>query len=428
STCQGMEEQQVKELQVRLATKQKQYSVPETPLSVPSSIEVRDLNSLVNGLIQESTSDWNAVDFDFLVNGEFLRLSLLEHLINYSIPTEAVVDIEYVERFPPPEPQDSLNHDDWVSAVVCSDKWIFSGCYDNTLQLWGIDGSHTMTIPAHAGPVKAIALIDVIDNTATLVSGSHDQTVMQWKIDLEKLSVDCVTIGKGHERSVECVSVDPTRTLIASGSWDTYLKIWTTNLDASVTEPIDPKERKRLKKEGVDSLTRTPLVTLSGHKEAVSGCVWTDNSEVCTCSWDHTIRLWDAQLGGIKAELTGNKSFFSLSWSSLNRSLLTSSADRHIRVYDPRSKEGSLVKATYTSHTGWVSSVKWSPTDENLFISGGHDGLLKLWDRRSQKASLYDMTGHEDKVLCCDWSNPLFMSSGSADNTLKVFKANNESS
>ena len=106
---------------------------------------------------------------------------------------------------------------------------IFSGCYDNTLQLWGIDGSHTMTIPAHAGPVKAIALIDVIDNTATLVSGSHDQTVMQWKIDLEKLSVDCVTIGKGHERSVECVSVDPTRTLIASGSWDTYLKIWTTS-------------------------------------------------------------------------------------------------------------------------------------------------------------------------------------------------------
>jgi WD40 repeat protein len=46
--------------------------------------------------------------------------------------------------------------------------------------------------------------------------------------------------------------------------------------------------------------------------------------------------------------------------------------------------EGSIVKATFTSHVGWVSTVCWSTTHERLFVSGGHDNILKLWDSRRQ--------------------------------------------
>jgi ribosome biogenesis protein YTM1 len=35
---------------------------------------------------------------------------------------EAVIEIEYVERQPAPEPEDALAHDDWVAAVAaCQD-------------------------------------------------------------------------------------------------------------------------------------------------------------------------------------------------------------------------------------------------------------------------------------------------------------------
>lgn len=44
--------------------------------------------------------------------------------------------------------------------------------------------------------------------------------------------------------------------------------------------------------------------------------------------------------------------------------------------------EGSIVKTTFTGHTQWVQGVRWSTTNENLFISGACDNSLKLWDTR----------------------------------------------
>lgn len=407
------------QIQIRFVTKQEQFAVPDYVLSVHTTIVPSELNTLVNTLLKEYITLKQDIEFDFLICSQFLRTSLSEHLAEKDISTEDTIDVEYVEKYPPPEPQDCLIHDDWVSAVAVCDKWILTGCYDNTLHIWTTAGKHHLVIPGHTCPVKAVAWISLNKDTASFISASQDQTAIIWDWNITENSVSSVYVCRGHERGVEAVSVNHDKSLMATGSWDTMLKIWSAS---SQDENEDGESTsKKLKLE--HGKTRIPKRTMKGHKEAISGIVWSDRTELITSSWDHTLKVWDSELGGVKHEIDGNKTFFDLDYSALNRTVVTASADRHVRLYDPRSSEGAVVKTMFTSHTQWVQSVRWSTTSENLFISGAYDNNVKLWDTRSPNAPLFDLTGHENKVLCCDWTDPKIMVSGGADNTVRIFKS-----
>lgn len=409
------------QIQIRFLTEQQQYAVPDYPLSVHASILPNELNTLVNELLKESADTKGEIEFDFLVCSQFLRTSLSDHVADKDVSTEDVVDVQYVEKYPPPEPQDCLIHDDWVSAVAVCDKWILTGCYDNTLHIWTSKGKHHLVIPGHTSPIKAVAWISLNNDTASFVSASQDQTAIVWDWNFMENSVDCIHVCRGHERGLEAVSVNYDKTLMATGAWDTMLKIWST---ATQDENEDGESTSKRSKSEHGKI-RVPRRTMKGHKEVISGIVWSDKTEIITSSWDHTMKLWDSELGGIKHEIAGNKSFFDIDYSPLSNAVLAASADKHVRLYDPRSTEGTVVKTMFTSHTQWVQCVRWSTIDQNLFLSGAYDNEMKLWDTRSPKAPLFDLSGHEDKVLCCDWSNPKFMVSGGADNTVRIFKSKN---
>ncbi|XP_014294569.1 ribosome biogenesis protein WDR12 homolog [Halyomorpha halys] len=411
------------QLQIRFLTKQEQYAVSDTPFAVDSTITSDELNSLVNQLIKEnSTEIYKKIEFDFLAGDHFIRTDLGQHIASRGLSSETVIDVEYVERLPAPEPQDCLLHDDWVSAVHVCNNWILSGCYDDTVHLWSKKGKHKLTIPGHTKGVKAVSWISENEDSATFVSVSHDQTALLWEWNMKENVVECVHVCRGHARGIECVGVSNDKTKFATGAWDNMLKIWSASMEEeSFGDEDGETDSKRSKKEG-KSQVRTPKMTLKGHREAVSGLSWLSSSELVTSSWDHTLRTWDISVGASVSQISGNKAFFDVHYSSLNGLLITGSADRHVRMYDPRSTEGGICKATFTSHDAWVMCVRWSPTDEKLFISGSHDSKLKLWDIRSPSVPLFDMVGHEDKILCCDWTFPDLVVSGGTDNTLRLYK------
>ena len=177
---------------------------------------------------------------------------------------------------------------------------------------------------------------------------SHDQTLVLYQYKNESNTVEGMNVGKGHARSVDCLAVDPSKQYVATGSFDSTLKIWGAKL-TDVDEEVKQSEVKKAKNNKAP--TRTPLITLAGHKEGISGVTYMETpTDVITASWDHTLRLWDAETSSLKTELVGNKAFLGLAYSPEKKMILTAACERTIRMYDPRSNDGLIVKSAYSSH------------------------------------------------------------------------------
>lgn len=224
------------------------YAVPDVPYAIEGSVSTTELNTFLNALLSRNKeSDIDGIDFDFLVFDEYLRGRLCDHLREKAISFEDAIEIEYVERFPAPEPQDCLLHDDWVSAVKACGNWILTGCYDNTINIWTNKGKHKLTIPGHTAPIKAVDWISLDDQNGRFVSTSQDQTAMIWQWNIDSNAVECISVCKGHERGVDSVCVSPDAQRFATGSWDTMLKVWSAELQDSA----EASSSKRAKESGV---------------------------------------------------------------------------------------------------------------------------------------------------------------------------------
>ncbi|EPB74724.1 hypothetical protein ANCCEY_06207 [Ancylostoma ceylanicum] len=340
---------------------------------------------------------WNEKRFEFLIGETFVRSSLAEFIEEHSVDTETVLKIECILGKETPHSLYDIPAPDWVSSITISASHIFSTTYSGEVIVIDKEGKQILESHRDKGSAYKCSVLlrnerggdpSKLDGERIIVGGENQMLTL---LEVEHNALVPKTVFRGHERSVESADVNCDCTRLVSGGFDSTIKVWNLESDEDTVFDKTTNGDKHAKKRKENFITKVPMVTLGGHKDAVVAlkwCTW-NNNQVVSASWDHSIGLWDLQLAGEVSRIRGSKAFTSIDVNKKSGLVISSNTDSVPRLYDPRSHDGSLVKQSFIGHTGWVTCVRWDPNDDSCFVSSSFDKSLKMWDIRITTLSVY---------------------------------------
>ncbi|BAZ49914.1 WD-40 repeat protein [Nostoc sp. NIES-4103] len=218
-----------------------------------------------------------------------------------------------------------------------------------------------------------------------IASASADSTIKLWYPDGSEFR----TLS-GHEDVVNSVSFSPDGQIIASASQDNTVKLWSWK----------------------DQL----LATLLGHKAVVNSVSFSPDSQIIASgSTDKTIKLWSPD-GKLLKTLEGhNGAVLSVVWSADGQTIASGSADNTIKLWSP---DGKLLK-TWQGHDDAIKSIAWLP-DGQIIATASLDNTIKLWN--PQGKLLTKLSSHTAAVTGVAWSpDGHTIASASIDETIKLW-------
>ncbi|KAK1383537.1 Ribosome biogenesis protein WDR12-like [Heracleum sosnowskyi] len=430
------EEEMSRQVQVRFVTKLKApLKAPNTTIAIPSNLTRMGLSTLVNTLLQSSASeedaaDWKHEAFDFLIQGELVRMALGQFLLAKGITAEKVLEIEYIKAVIPRKEEEPSLHDDWVSAVDGSNPgFILTGCYDGLGRVWKSAGTCTHILEGHNDAITSVSIVNPkgveSSNDMHVATASKDKTIKLWKFDAEDtldhpMNIRSFRTLRGHNASVQTIAGQASGDMLCSGSWDCRIKLWQTKASESGGDSVSIKKRKTGGENEESQSEGEAVSTFVGHTQCVSSVVWPEYDTIYSASWDHSIRRWDVEAGKDTLNIFCGKVINSIDVGGEGSALIAAGgSDPILRIWDPR-KPGTLAPVfQFSSHSSWISTCKWHDKSWFHLLSASYDGKLMLWDLRTAWP-LAVIDSHEDKVLCADWWKGDCVVSGGVDSKLRV--------
>ncbi|RKF57053.1 Ribosome biogenesis protein ytm1 [Erysiphe neolycopersici] len=462
------------QIQVYFTTSSKDIELAEEKrqLLVPSNVQRYGLSMILNSDSMLNTD--SPIPFDFLIDGNFLRTSLEEYILENGLSPEITLNLQYVRSLIPPSYKASFEHDDWVSCVdilssssaagcwgankgAISQDLILSASYDGLIRIWSKSGQIISTsagseMGGHTSSIKTAMFM----SPTQVASGGLDRTLKIWKYKEaeDKFSGELKPKLEliGHTGSIESIdSHGPSGRLISS-SMDGTVRVWTTSKNDA---PIAPENivaarsiTKRRKATNSSSLPRYgPLSVLSSNKGPVSTVIFNplDHTVAYSASQDHTVRTFDLSTSTLVDTRTTLNTLLSLAaLPGISTQLLAAGTSaRHIILLDPRVSVQSTQVMTLRGHNNKIVSIAPDPESNFGLVSGSHDGTCRVWDLRSSRMGTKDegggkvgeavyvieREGHKGKrpvggegvkVLSVKWDNEVGMLSGGEDKRVQI--------
>jgi len=235
----------------------------------------------------------------------------------------------------------------------------------------------------HEGGVNTMALSY---DEAILATGSDDHTVRLWTTMTDEC--ECIGVLVGHEDYVNCVLIEDTYVL--SGSADKTIRKW-------------------------DMATCSCVAVLEGHESTVNRIICTGDF-IFSSSYDRTARCWDFETCEFVREYRGHlRAVYPLLYipapddeeSNPNPNnddesstfkediLVTGSADFTAIAW---SFETAEQLQTFKEHTGAITCMATDRTGK-ILLTGATDSTIRSWDLKSGE-NLKVFEGHKSSVVC----------------------------
>ncbi|NMG21267.1 CHAT domain-containing protein [Brasilonema bromeliae] len=345
---------------------------------------------------------------------------------------------------------------DLLASVVFSPdgQTIAVGSTNKSVTIWSLEGIKLQTLTGHDAEVKSVAFSP---DSQTIATASDDKTVKLWKRNnTGQFNTQPEQTLTRHSGGVKSVAFSPDGQTIATASDDKTVKLW--------------------KRNSTGQFNTQPEQTLTGHDAGVKSVAFSpDGQTIATASEDSTVKLWSIEgqelqtLTGHDGEVTSvafsPDGLMLVASANLNGTIklwkrnstgqfetqpdditpgvyirsIRSVAFSPVRVASPQGFGQMLALATedktvilvnlqgqvlqtLTGHTGWVSSVAFSPDKKTLTLASSTDRTVKLWRFEGKKLPTLSNV-HERAIWRIAISpNGEMLASASIDGTVKLWK------
>lgn len=260
---------------------------------------------------------------------------------------------------------------------------------DTTCKVWDLEtGKCCKIISEHAGPVTAVASTSSAEGgmlKAQFASAGRDG-----KIFLYSPAYELLHTLVGHTAEVTTVVYGPIGNLMASGSKDNSIVIWTS--------------------EGVEKCK------MRSHSGEVNALAFSPSgTKLLSGSTDQSVRVWDVANGKCKFMVRNFKAWInSVAWSPDGKLIATGEKETSVKLFN--ATDGRFVSELTTAYS---AGLAFAPQGD--LLAAGDKHVVNLWNTSSGHL-VQTLVGHTAAVTCIEFNaTGTAIASSSADATVRIF-------
>jgi WD40 repeat protein len=125
------------------------------------------------------------------------------------------------------------NHQGPTIAYFPDGQKIISGSADKTTRLWDLQAGKEIEEARVVGEQEVDVVAVSSDGRWVVTAGG-----MMHKVKVNEVKTGSVKTLEGHSRGITCIDISMDSKLLASGSWDGRVRIWSLDTDELVAGPF----------------------------------------------------------------------------------------------------------------------------------------------------------------------------------------------